>query len=106
MRSLIVCLILVSAVTFLGATVREKTAPSAEEPRYDPNTETSLLAVVTEAREVPAQNPLGGIHLLLKTETQAFDAYLGPASFIKQFEMTFGKGEEVKVIGSKMQNGS
>jgi|SRR5579871_2111478 len=105
MRSVIVCLLLLSVVAFLGATVTEKTAPSVEEPRYDANTEVSLLAIVTETREVPPHDPLGGIHLLLKTETQVLDAYLGPAAFIKQFEITFAKGDEVKVTGSKVKNG-
>ena len=105
MRSIIVCVSLLAASAVLRAAVTEKTSAIVDEPRYDPATEVSILAIVTEVREVPRGNPLSGIHLSVKTETQVFDAHLGPAEFVKQFEITFTKGDEVRVTGSKVKNG-
>ena len=102
MRSELVCAVFLAGTALLRAAVTEKTAAPVEEPRYDPATEVSVLATVTEVREVPRGNPLSGIHLSVKTETQAFDAYLGPTDFLKQFEITFAKGDEVRVTGSKV----
>jgi len=106
MRSELVCVVFLAGTGLLHAAVTEKTAAPLEEPRYDSATEVTILATVTEVREVPRGNPLSGIHLSVKTETQAFDAYLGPADFLKQFEITFAKGDEVRVTGSKVKIGS
>ena len=38
-----------------------------------------------------------------KSETQSIDVYLGPTAFIKDFEVTFAKGDRVHVIGSKVK---
>jgi len=103
MRSEIVCVFLLAASAVLRATVTEKTNAPVDEPRYDPATEISILAIVTEVRDVPRGNPLSGIHLSVRTETLVFDAYLGPAEFVKQFDITFAKGDEVRVTGSKVK---
>ncbi len=103
MRSIIVCVFLLAASAVLRAAVTEKTTAPVDEPRYDPATEVSILAIVTEVREVPHGNPLSGIHLSVRTESQVFDAHLGPAEFVRQFEITFAKGDEVRVTGSKVK---
>ncbi|HLM98579.1 MAG TPA: hypothetical protein VK335_04820 [Bryobacteraceae bacterium] len=103
MRSIIVCVFLLAASAILRAAGTEKTTTPVDEPRYDPATEVSIVAIVTEVREVPHGSPLSGIHLSVKTESQALDAHLGPAEFVKQFEITFAKGDEVRVTGSKVK---
>lgn len=111
MRSTIICVLCLAGSGFLRAAVTEKSAVPAEEPRYDPATEVSTLAIVTDIREVPRGNPMSGVHLSVKPESQesqVIDVYLGPADFIKQFEIHFAKGDEVRVTGSKVKtaNGS
>jgi len=106
MRSEMVCVLYLAGSAIVGAAVTEKTTTLVEEPRYDPATEVSILAIVNEVRDVPRGNPLSGIHLLLKSESQesqVIDVYLGPSAFIKQFEITFAKGDEVRVTGSKVK---
>jgi TonB family protein len=75
-----------------------------EEPLYDPATEVSITAVVTNVREVPRGNPLSGVHLSLRLKSQAIDAHLGPADFVRQFKIHFAKGDKVKVTGSRVKN--
>jgi hypothetical protein len=111
MRSAVSCVLFLAASGFLRAAVTEKSAAPAEDPRYDPATEVTVLAIVTDIREVPRGNPLNGVHLSVKPESQesqVIDVYLGPADFIKQFEIHFAKGDEVRVTGSRVKtaNGS
>ncbi len=111
MRSKIACVLFLGASGLLRAAHTEKPAAPVDEPRYDPATEVNILGLVNEVREVPRGNPLCGIHLFLRPEmqeSQIIDVYLGPADFLKQFDIHFAKGDEVRVTGSKVKtaNGS
>ena len=78
-----------------------KTEP---EPRYDPATVVDLLVVVTEVRAATGENGLDGVRLVARTEADTtIDVYLGPASFLKEFEITFAKGDRIQIIGSKVK---
>jgi hypothetical protein len=78
-----------------------KTQP---EPRYDPATVVDLPVVVTEVRAAAGENGLDGVRLIARTEADAtIDVYLGPASFLKEFEITFAKGDRIQIIGSKVK---
>lgn len=105
MRSEMACILLLAASAVLPAATSEKSAV-VEEPRYDPATEISVLATITDVREVPRGNPLSGIHLTVKSGSQVLDVHLGPAAFIKQFEIRFSKGDEVRLIGSMVKTGN
>jgi len=102
MRSELIFALLLAAGPALRATVPEKGA-EIDEPRYDPAAEITILANVTEVREVPRASPLPGVHVSVKFGTQTFDVYLGPTAFLKQFEMRFAKGDEVRVTGAKVK---
>jgi len=106
MRFQIFCVLFLASVAVLPAAHTDKSAITVDEPRYDPATEVSVLVVVSEVRDVPRGNPLNGIHLIARSEaqeSQILDLYLGPTDFIKQFEITFAKGDEAKVTGSKVK---
>ena len=102
MRSKVVFVFLLAGSVILRSAPREETTRT-EEPRYDPATEIHLVGTITEVREVPAESPLGGIHLMVKSPAQVFDVHLGPAKFIRQFDIRFAKGDEVHVTGSKVK---
>ena len=62
-------------------------------PKYDRATEVDVAAVVLTAKELPKENPLSGITLMVKTESDAtMGVYLGPTEFLKPFEITFSEG--------------
>jgi hypothetical protein len=96
-----------AASVVLNVTAPEKAA-AVQEPQYDPATEISILTAITEVREAPHGSSFSGIHLTVKSDSQVLDVYLGPAEFVKQFDMRFAKGDEVRVTGSKVKttNGS
>lgn len=97
-----IILILTGSATLLTA-IPNKVASVEEEPAYDPDTLIDVLAVVTDSREVPRGNPLAGVHLIVKESSGTWDVHLGPKQFVKQFDITFAKGDEVQVTGSKVK---
>jgi hypothetical protein len=74
----------------------------AQGPTYDSATMIDVHAKVSEVREVPKGNPLDGLHLMLQSGSETLDVYVGPMEFVKIFEITFAKGDQVHVIGSKV----
>jgi hypothetical protein len=69
-----------------------------------------MMTVVADLREVPRGSPLSGTHLIVRPESakegsEIIDVYLGPASYLKDFDVTFEKGDRVQVIGSKVKYG-
>lgn len=85
------------SMTLLAA---DKAAPI--DPSYDTATVIDLTAKVTEVREVSKGQPLAGVHVILQKESQTLDIYVGPAEFVKVFDVKFVKGDEIRVIGSKV----
>ena len=77
----------------------------AAEPRYDPATTVELSGVVVATREVPRGGALHGLHLVVEDGRENVDIYLGPADFMKQFDFTFAKGDQVDVTGSRVKWG-
>jgi len=95
----------------LGVTPYSGQAAQAEpEPRYDAATTVDTMTVVADLREVPRGNPLSGTHLIVRMESakensETIDVYLGPTDYLRDFEVTFAKGDRVQVIGSKVKYG-
>ena len=78
-----------------------KTEP---EVRYDVATVTDVKATVVSIREVSKTEPLDGLYLTVKSDkNETFDVYVGPSEFVKTFGVTFAKGDEIEVIGSKLK---
>src|SRR6266567_213992 len=91
-----------------SATDKAKDVKPDSEVRYNTATVVDIKATVTAIREVSKTDPLDGLYLTVKTEIngvlkiETFDVYVGPADFVKAFEITFAKGDKIQVIGSKV----
>jgi hypothetical protein len=96
-------LLSITAVSAGLATVTDKAIKIEAEPRYDVATVIDVDATVMDIREVPRTNPLRGIHLTLKIESEMIDVYLGPVEYLKDFDITFAKGDQIELIGSKVK---
>ena len=70
---------------------------------YDPNTETTLKAVVQEVKEVPGPGRGTGTHLTVKSSNDMYDVHVGPTWYLKQQKYTFATGDKVEVTGSKVK---
>ncbi len=102
-RKLALTLLLASVASSIAAADKARTNPVGPwEPAYDTETVITLEATVTETRLVPENQPLAGLHLMLRSGSETFDVYIGPSDFVKLFDVAFTQGDETKVIGSKV----
>ena len=72
---------------------------------YDPATETIISGVVQEVKIISGTGVMGGMHLVLSTDTGEIEARLGPAWYMSQQNFAFGRGDQVEVNGSKIRTG-
>jgi hypothetical protein len=78
-------------------------AQKAQAPKYDLNTEAKMKGTVEEVRLPPSQKEIA--HLLVKTGTETIDVYLCPKSFLDDMGVSFSKGDEIVLTGSKVKQG-
>src|ERR1019366_9085331 len=57
-------------------------------------------AIAGAVREVPAGNPLPGIHVDAKVNGRATDIYIAPTDFAMRYGVKISKGEYVRVAGT------
>jgi DNA polymerase III alpha subunit len=72
-------------------------------PRYDPATEVTIRGTVDEVRQVTGRQGWAGTHLTLKADQGTLDVHLGPSDFLESKKFTVSTGDQVEVIGSKVQ---
>ena len=80
------------------------------EPRYETAATVDIIVIVVDQKQVAKGSPLNGSHLIVKPETaksenDCIDVYLGPADYLKDFEVRFSKGDRLQVVGAKVKFG-
>ena len=99
-----VCLLVLFAV-LVGLPARaQKTQPTSP-PKYDLHTETKIKATIDEVKLPPKGSEKEIAHLLVKDGTNSVDVYLCPKSFFDDMGMSFTKGDEIAITGSKVKQG-
>lgn len=86
------------------AVIAQKNAKS-NPPKYDLHTETKIKATVEEVKLPPKGSEKEAAHLLVKTGTDTFEVYLCPKSFLDDMGVSFSKGDEIALTGSKIKQG-
>jgi hypothetical protein len=94
------------AVAVSQALASNTAGVSAKDPVYDPATVVKVPGIVASVKRVPAGNLLAGVHLLVKSNTDTFDVYLGPSDFLKFLKVSFPAGDQIEVTGSKVKLGN
>jgi hypothetical protein len=79
--------------------------PDTSPPKYDVHTETKMRGTVEEVKLPPKGSEKEAAHLLVKTGTDTIDVYLCPKSFLDDMGVSFGKGDEIAITGSKVKQG-
>jgi DNA/RNA endonuclease YhcR with UshA esterase domain len=71
-------------------------------PKYDVSAETTFKAVVEEVkdRECPISHGMGA-HLMVRSDEKLYEVHLASAKFMKDYELTFQKGDELQIKGIK-----
>ena len=100
MKTLGFATLLLSAVS---ATAADKATGPANEPAYNTATVVDIRETVTEVREVSKDQPMNGLHVMVQSGSETLDIYVAPAEFVKIFDVTFKKGDELHIIGSKVK---
>jgi hypothetical protein len=84
----------------------KKNQPNAVSlPKYDLPAETKIKGTVDEVKLPPKGSEKEIAHLTVKEGSNSVDAYLCPKSFFDDMGMTFAKGDEVSMTGSKIKQG-
>jgi len=91
---------LVCSVPLLAQKAQETTPPT-----YDVHTETKMKGTVEEVQLPPKGREKEAAHLLVKTGADTADVYLCPKAFLDDMGVSFNKGEEIAVTGSKVKQG-
>ena len=84
--------------------VAQKTQETSP-PKYDVHTETKMKGTVEEVKLPPKASEKDVVHLLVKSGTDTVDVYLCPKSFLDDMGVSFGKGDEIAMTGSKVRQG-
>lgn len=64
-----------------------------------------MKGTVEEVKLPPKGSEKEVAHLLVKTGTDTVDVYLCPKSFLDDMGVSFGKGDEISLTGSKVKQG-
>jgi hypothetical protein len=81
--------------------------PAAASPKYDLETETKMKGTVDEVKLPQKGSEKEVAHLLIKHGSDILDVYLCPKSFLDDMGMSFNKGDDIALTGSKVkQNGT
>ncbi len=86
-----------------GASLLAQKSQETGPPKYNLQTETKMNAIVEEVKPPPKGSEKEVAHLLVKNGTETVDVYLCPMSFLGDMGMSFSKGDEIALTGSKVK---
>ena len=72
-------------------------------PKYDPSTEAKTKGVVDEIKLLPLEAGKDFIVLVVKSGDDTVQIYVCPKTFQEEVGISFGKGDEITVTGSRVK---
>jgi len=72
-------------------------------PKYDSHTETKTKGVVDEIKEIPLSSKREITELMVKSGSDTLRVFLCPKSFQDDMGVSFSKGDEISLTGSKVK---
>lgn len=92
-------------ITLVGALlVAAALAQKAPKVKYDLATETKISGTIDDVKEF--QCPVSGAvgyHIALKTGDGVVMVHVAASKFMREYEITFDKGQHIDVVGSKVK---
>ena len=105
-RSYRIAFLMVFVALAVGAPARAQKKPAISPgPKYDLQTETKIKGTVDEVKLPPKGSEKEIAHLQVKDGANSIDAYLCPKTFLDDMGMSFAKGDEITMTGSKVKQG-
>jgi hypothetical protein len=74
-------------------------------PKYDLHTEAKMKGTVDEVKLPAKGSEKEVVHLLMKNGDGVLDLYFCPKSFMDDMGVSFSKGDELAITGSKVKYG-
>ena len=99
----IVALITLFTVVGALANAQKKQPAAASLPKYDVQAETKIKGTVEEVKLPPKGSEKEIAHLQVKDGANSIDVYLCPKTFLDDMGMSFTKGDEITMTGSKVK---
>lgn len=100
-------MILLATVLFAACVFTAAQTPQSSKtaPRYDTATEVTLKGVIAETidRICPVSGGLGFHFMLKQADGKLVEVHVSTTKFMKDYELSLKRGDEVKVVGSKVQ---
>jgi hypothetical protein len=96
-------LLLACLLCALPLVAQNKQPPSA--PKYDLQAETKLKGTIEEVKLPPRGSEKEIAYLLVKSGANTVDVYLCPQSFLAEMGVSFNKGDEISLTGSRVKHG-
>ncbi len=84
-----------------GVLFAQKAPAPPPAPKYDLQTEAKIKGTVLEIKAPEKEKD--NLHMMLKSGEDTLDVLLCPKSFLTEMGITFAKGDEVVVTGSKVK---
>jgi hypothetical protein len=70
---------------------------------YNPSTEVTVTGTVESVENMPSPGRGGGgLHLKLTAPSGPVEIHVGPSSFVASKNVTFAKGDTLRVVGSQV----
>ncbi len=93
-------LVIASCMLWMAANVWAQSGAAG--PKYDATKEVKIKGVVEDIKQVPGAGE--GIHLLVRTkDQQLMTVHVAPPDIMKDFELNYNKGDEIEVLGCKLE---
>lgn len=88
-----------------AAAVAPALAQKPAVPKYDVATETTFKGVIDDVhdRQCPISGGMGSHFNLKLADGKIVEVHLSTTKFVKSYELVFNKGDQVEVIGSKVE---
>ena len=105
MKTCHVIILIVALLTALPLLAVQGSEQKEAVPKYNPKTEATFKGTVIEVRDrtCPVSGGLGS-HVIVKlADGSSIEVHLAATKFVKTYELVFAKGDQVEVIGSKVQ---
>jgi hypothetical protein len=58
---------------------------------------------VSAIRQVPAADPLPGLHIDAKINGRMMDVYIAPMDFVAKYDVKIAKGQDVHIVGTEVK---
>jgi hypothetical protein len=104
-RQTVFLMLFVTLVVGPPASSQKKQPSGPIGPKYDLQAETKIKGTVDEVKLPPKGSEKEIAHLQVKDGTNSIDVYLCPKTFLDDMGMSFTKGDEITMTGSKVKQG-